>query len=430
MTLLSNLWPTGSKEVWLDDTVKGIPGGTNPFLLSQIADLKWNVRREDLPFPLLVLKRSALLRNIQIMNTFLQEHQVSIAPHGKTHMSPQLAHLQLASGAWGITAGNVSQVIAFRRAGVQRILLANQLVGRQNIRAIADELNNDATFDFYCLVDSPEGAQHLARLAGQFGLQRQINVLLEIGYNNGRTGCRTVDQARDVLHELRNHRRWLRLAGVEGFEGSIARDNPQEAHTQVNIFLMFLKDFLNELRAEDFPDATELIVSAGGSAYFDMVAKTFEAEKFLLPIRIVLRSGCYLTYDSKMYQDSCEEMVQRGWRGEKFAAAFELWSYVQSIREKGLAILTMGKRDAPYDVYMPTPLRRERGGAVADLSRSEIKRLNDQHAYLHFPEGTDLQFGDQVVCGISHPCTAFDKWRFIPIVDDEYTVVDGIVTYF
>jgi D-serine dehydratase len=42
----------------------------------------------------------------------------------------------------------------------------------------------------------------------------------------------------------------------------------------------------------------------------------------------------------------------------------------------------------------------------------------------------DLRFGDMIASGISHPCTAFDKWRFIPIVDDEYNVVDGLITYF
>jgi D-serine dehydratase len=418
-------------EYQLDDRVKGIPGGTEPFLLSRIAEQKWNVLREDLPFPLMILKRSAMLENIQVMNAFLREHRLSIAPHAKTHMSPHLAELQLSNGAWGITAGTVNQVQVFRQSGVRRIILANQLVGRQNIRYIVEQINADSEFDFFCLVDSAEGVTHLATLAKEFGLRRPVKVLLEGGYVGGRTGCRTGQQAREVVAELREVREWLHLAGVEGFEGVISSDDPVEAAAQVGRFLEFLKELLAELKSEDFCGAEEVILTAGGSAYFDMVARSLESVEFFLPKRVVLRSGCYLTHDSRMYRESQEQMLARGWRGPQLRAAFEVWSYVQSIREKGLAILTMGKRDCPYDYYFPTPLRRYRSGqGDLDLDRCEITRMNDQHAYMAFPDEIDLRFGDMISCGISHPCTAFDKWRFIPVVNDEYGVVDGLITYF
>ena len=212
-------------KLLLNGSMKGIPGGTQPFALSQIGEREWNVLREDLPFPLLVLKRSALLHNVELMNSYLQEHDVLLTPHAKTHMSPQLAELQLQSGAWAITAGNVSQVQVFRQFGVQRIILANQLVGKQNVRFIVEELNSDNDFEFFCLVDSLDSVRHLAALAKQFGLRRPMKVLLEGGYLGGRTGCRTIEVAKEVLSELRSVRNWLTLAGVEGFEGSISESN-------------------------------------------------------------------------------------------------------------------------------------------------------------------------------------------------------------
>jgi D-serine dehydratase len=423
--------PFSTAEYLLDDTVKGIPGGIKPFPLSQIAEHGWNVLREDLPLPLLVLKRSALLHNVQVMNSFLEENQLSIAPHAKTHMSPQLVDLQLTSGAWGITAGNVSQVQVFRKFGVQRIILANQLVGRQNVRYVVEEINVDSRFDFYCLVDSVEGVKYLESRAREFGLRRPIKVLLEGGCSGGRTGCRTIQQARDVLVELRNAQEWLTLSGVEGFEGVISSDDPSQASRQIEKFLDFLKELLAELEPENLIGISEIILSAGGSAYYDLVAKAFHRLDFFLPKRIVLRSGCYLTYDSRMYRESFEQILARGWHGGQPRPAFEIWSYVQSIREKGLAILTMGKRDCPYDCYLPTPLKRYRSNQKElDLSGCQIARLNDQHAYMTFADGMDLHFGDMVACGISHPCTAFDKWRFIPVINDDYDVVDGLITYF
>jgi D-serine dehydratase len=431
MTSITKSTSRSIEEFQLDHTIKGIPGGTMPFPLSRIAEHKWNVLREDLPLPLMVLKSSALMHNVRVMNDFLEEHQLSIAPHAKTHMSPHLAQLQLSNGAWAITAGTVNQVQAFRQFGVSRIILANQLVGRQNVRYVVEEMNSDCSFDFYCLVDSAEGVKHLGLLAQEFGLRRPIKVLLEGGYFGGRAGCRTLQDARQVITGIGKVRHLVRLAGVEGFEGSISREDPTEAAALVSKYLAFLKELLAELRPEDLPGAEEIILSAGGSGYFDLVAKAFHALDTFLPKRIVLRSGCYLTHDSHMYRDYQEQMVARGWRGPQLRAALEVWSYVQSVPEKGLAILTMGKRDCPYDYFLPTPLRRYRAdGSEQSLSGCQIARMNDQHAYMSFTNGTDLQFGDMIASGISHPCTAFDKWRFIPIVDDQYDVVDGLITYF
>ena len=56
----------------------------------------------------------------------------------------------------------------------------------------------------------------------------------------------------------------------------------------------------------------------------------------------------------------------------------------------------------------------------------EIARAEDFLA----AEDIELHVGDRVACGIIHPCTAFDKWPVIPLVNDEYTVKDLYCTYF
>jgi D-serine dehydratase len=75
--------------------------------------------------------------------------------------------------------------------------------------------------------------------------------------------------------------------------------------------------------------------------------------------------------------------------------------------------------------------RRERRPAPAGWA---ITGLNDQHAYLRLgdtdPQAPPLQVGDRIVLGLSHPCTTFDKWRWMPIVDDDYRVVDAVTTVF
>ena len=152
-----------------------------------------------------------------------------------------------------------------------------------------------------------------------------------------------------------------------------------------------------------------------------------------IPVRVLLRSGCYVTNDHGAYRTAQEEArhdPNRPWNAQ-FRPALEVWSYVQSLPEPGLGFLTMGKRDVPFDAGLPVPFKRYRPGTgFLDIGDCEIFNTNDQHAYVRFFPNSDWQVGDMICSGISHPCTAFDKWRFIPVVNDDYDVTDGVLTYF
>jgi D-serine deaminase-like pyridoxal phosphate-dependent protein len=58
-----------------------------------------------------------------------------------------------------------------------------------------------------------------------------------------------------------------------------------------------------------------------------------------------------------------------------------------------------------------------------------VTELNDQHAYLSDPAG-EVRVGDWVACGISHPCTMFERWRALPVVDAGHRVIDLVHTFF
>ena len=61
----------------------------------------------------------------------------------------------------------------------------------------------------------------------------------------------------------------------------------------------------------------------------------------------------------------------------------------------------------------PAGETREAGGLLT------VVELNDQHAYARIEPGLTIDVGDRVRCGMSHPCTAFDKWRHIPVLDED-----------
>jgi D-serine deaminase-like pyridoxal phosphate-dependent protein len=401
----------------IDWRYKGFPPGSDGVTPAGVREQGWNLLAGDLPTPVLVLRGSALEHNLELMAQWCAERGVSLAPHGKTTMSPELYARQLALGAWGITAANIAQVRVYRAFGIERVLLANELVEPAALRWAAAEVAADPTFDFYCLVDSVEAVKRMTDALRS--PVRPLQVLVELGLSGGRTGARTLEEAEQVAAAAADSPA-LELAGVEGYEGIIHGENALDE----------VDDFLDQLRLlvsrMDFDGREEIVVTAGGSAYFDHVAERLAAA----PARLVLRSGCYVTHDSGFY----EHLSPLGGRGpagaDRLRPAFEAWGAVLSRPEPELALLMMGKRDVPYDIDLPSPFVVRGPGGLRDVTGMQVTELNDQHAFLQLPADDPLAVGDLVGCGISHPCTAFDKWRLIPVVDDDYTVVDAVHTFF
>lgn len=421
----------------VDGQVKGIPADSPPFPLDEISLRGWNVLRGDLPLPLAVLRASALDRNSAWMRAFLLSSGAVLAPHGKTTMSPRLFRRQLEDGAWGITVATVHQLRICREHGIDRVILANQLLGPGSIRYVLSELERAPEFDFYCFVDSPEGVKALEEAVQSSPIARPLQVLLEVGFDGGRAGSRRLAHAERVARMI-SESPGLVLRGVAGFEGLMNGSSPAEIEDGVSRFLDSLCELAESCDRADRFGPGPVILSAGGSAFYDMVARRFAAVSLTREVLTVIRSGCYLTHDSRMYEDQVPHLLGRSPElaalGMAPRAALELWSYVQSRPEPGRVILTVGKRDCSYDAGLPLALRWFRRGEHARPrplpDGHRIVDLNDQHGFLDVPADSPLRFGDMVMLGISHPCTTFDKWQFLPVVDDEYDVVGGVRTYF
>jgi D-serine dehydratase len=322
-----------------------------------------------------------------------------------------------------MTVATASQALLCADFGVRRILIANQLVGRANIASVARSMREADGLEVYCLADSVAGVEHLAAGLESAGAVRPVRVLVEWGRDDWRTWVRTIGAARDVLRAILARPRLLAFAGVEGFEGVTLE--PEEAAA-------FMDELVELGRALGATAAEPFLLSAGGTAYLDLVRNALARSDGRF--RGVLRSGCYATHDHGFYAAKVSEARQRSGSDDPvpaFRPALELWSCVQSLPQPNLAILTFGKRDCSHDMGPARPLRAlSASGQPRSLEHAAITALNDQHAFLTGPETASLEVGDLVACGISHPCTAIDKWGVLPVVDDQYTVVDLYRTFF
>jgi D-serine deaminase-like pyridoxal phosphate-dependent protein len=387
----------------------------------------------DFGTPLLTLDAPALESNLRTMAAYCAEAGVLLAPHGKTTMAPALWSRQLEAGAWGITVANVPQLRVGRAFGVRRLHLANALVDPAALRWISAELDADPSFGFSSWVDSRSTVALMDDALRARGAQRPLDVFVELGALGKRTGAREIDEALDIATAIAATST-LRLVGVAGYEGVVAHEATPEALEAIRAYLHRIAELHSRLlTAGLYRDTDEVFITAGGSAFFDQVVEILGPMSGL-GINVLLRSGAYVIHDDGFY--SGISPFSRGTddqRQHPFRSAMHGWARVLSRPEPELVLLDGGKRDFPFDEGLPTPQHTR--GKTDDLTTSTfVTALADQHTFMSVDPRVPLAVGDVVRLGLSHPCTALDKWTLIPVLDDasaaDPVIVDLIRTYF
>ncbi|HET6562426.1 MAG TPA: amino acid deaminase [Marmoricola sp.] len=399
-------------------------------------------RLSEFSTPLLVLTDLELEHNLTVMSEWCAGRGLGLAPHGKTTMAPALWERQLAAGAWGISLATPSQLRVAVEFGVRRIQLANALVDPPSLRWVSSRLDDDPELQILSWVDSPETVAAMEGVLAELSPQRPLTVLIELGAPGGRTGARTVEEAKHVARAVSSSR-WLRLAGVSGYEGALAHDASDAGLHAVRGYLEQLAALHRSLLADgEYAGVDDLVVTAGGSAYFDEVADALgplaDPEGASGPrCSVLLRSGAYIIHDDGFYR--MISPLGRTPGQTPLRSAMHAWARVVSRPQPGLALLDAGKRDVPFDEGLPEPqlYADQLGSPTKPLTGARVTAVNDQHAFLELdPDGSgaDLRVGQVVRLGLSHPCTAFDKWRMIPVLPDsdgdDPVVVDLVQTFF
>ena len=417
----------------LDHLSKSFPVTAVSCTTEDIGERQWHVLDDVLPYPLATLRTQALAHNLAWMQAWARRKGVGLAPHGKTTMSPELFRMQLQAGAWGMTVANVHQLQLALEVGAQRCIIANQVLADADLDGLDALLTHHAGARVWFLVDSQAQLGMMENWAQRRGSARRFDVLLELGTEGFRSGCRTQEQALVVARALAASP-VARLGGVECYEGGLAQCDSAHDSEAVSALVRRVRAVVQAIDAENLWADEQLLITAGGSAIFDLVIPLLTGYPLSRPVQSVLRSGCYVTHDHGNYARFLHLVEQREGLPSSLQPALEVWAMVQSVPESGLALLSAGRRDVSFDQRMPMPVRwAARGGHSIETTPAhwQVQALSDQHAHMRFdPAGQAPQVGDRIALGISHPCTTFDKWRWMALVDDEARITGAISTRF
>jgi D-serine deaminase-like pyridoxal phosphate-dependent protein len=379
---------------------------------------------EDLPTPVLCLREGALSANIAALASWCAEREILLAPHAKTTMAPALLRRQLAAGARGLTAADGRQARVALASGADSVLIANELVNEHELHWLASwnaasQAGIVPSADLCFCIDSIAGLE-LAEGAHRRSGGPPLRVLLELGYRDGRCGVREEGEALELARLLAasDH---LSLCGAETYEGLVGDSEHSSALTRVDELL----DRLAAIAVEIAPlvEHEEPIMTAGGSAYFDRVAERLGGPCRDLGWRLCIRSGCYVTHDHGLYEGLSP--YSRGAQAPRFEPAIEVRTTVLSRPQRDRLILDCGRRELSYDAGLPVVIAP--ASAAGGL---RLLELNDQHAHVLVAPDCEVSVGAVLTLGISHPCTALERWRVLPLIDHEERVLEAMPTYF
>ncbi|MFF2775757.1 amino acid deaminase [Streptomyces sp. NPDC058052] len=421
--------PTDLSDERVDHRFKGLPPDADGLTVGELAAQRRSLFTGGFTTPVLALSAESVEHNLRALEEYAERHGLAFAPHGKTSMAPVLFHRQIEHGAWGITAAVPHQVRVYRAHGIDRIFLANEVVDPVALRWLSAELDAHPDFRLVCYADSVRGVELMDEALRAAGARRPLDVVVELGAGEGaRTGARTEAECTAVADAI-GAAGTLRLVGVAGYEAEVPGADAESVRGWLRRLTGLAAAFDKDGRFA--PELGEIVVSAGGSSWFDAVADVFaEIPALSLPVLKLLRSGAYVSHDDGQYREKTpfNRIPEEG----ALQPAFRLWSQVVSRPSAGQAFTNAGKRDAAYDLHLPEAqvVRDARSGEIRPADGITVTGLSDQHAWLRTEDGAGVEVGDWVGMGLSHPCTSFDKWQLIPLVEADGTVVDYVRTFF
>jgi D-serine deaminase-like pyridoxal phosphate-dependent protein len=317
---------------------------------SQIGRMK-----DDLDTPALLVDLDVLAVNIARIARSCREHGVAWRPHIKAHKTPEIAHMQIAAGAVGVTCAKLGEAEVMAEAGITDILIANQIIGPAKIARLVALL---ARAEVVVAVDDPGNIAALGEAAAAAGCCLAVVIEVDIGMR--RAGVLPGAPVRD-LARIVGAQRGLRLAGVMGWEShAVLLADPAEKERTVREAIALLTGSVEACRRDGHPAP---IVSCGGTGTF--------------PYCIAQPGVTEVQIGGGVFSD----VHYREHFHVAFPQALTLLATVTSRPTPTRIVLDAGKKAMSGDVALPEPL---------GLPTIKSFRLSAEHATIELAEAAAL----------------------------------------
>lgn len=348
--------------------------------------------RDAPPTPALLLDLPRVERNIAEMRRRMEPLPAKLRPHAKIHKSPELARLQLAAGAIGITTANIWEASALLDAGIDDLLVANQVIGP--VKA-AEAARAAGLGRLTVAIDDRGNADELASAARAAG--SEVRVLVEVDVGLHRAGVRSTDDALALAAHVARQP-GLHLDGVLGYEGHCMLEPDRglriEKARAANAVLLEAAD---AFQREGF--STD-VVAAGGLGTWDITGAN--------PRITEIHAGSYI------FTDAFHTNLVPG-----FEVALTVLSTVIS-RSGTTAVLDCGRKAIGFDRALPEVV----GGLGAVRYEHGEYFIHEEHMVLDLPADSTVAVGDRIELAPGYAPTTVNLYDAYHVVGPDDRVLD------
>lgn len=321
--------------------------------------------------PALVLDLDAFERNLQRMADALRGRNVRLRAHAKSHKCPEIALRQVALGAVGICCQKVSEAAVFVDAGIEDVLVTNQVMGDAKLHRLAP-LARKARIGV--LVDDAQQVPPLAAVAQAHGVMLDVYVEVNVGAN--RCGVAPGEEAVPLARQIAASA-GLRFAGLQCYHGPAQHlRSPQERLAAIAGAAEAASTTRRAIEAAGI--AVERVTGAGtGTFVHERDSGVFHE----------IQAGSYVFMD-RDYGDNL-----RGEGDVAFEHALFVRTAVMSRATDARAIVDAGLKASSVDSGMPTVWQRP------DLT---YVKAADEHGVVATPGAAPLSLGDVLMLVPGH----------------------------
>jgi D-serine deaminase-like pyridoxal phosphate-dependent protein len=344
----------------------------------------------DIDTPALVVSETIMQRNISEMAAFARSVGVGLRPHIKTHKTPQIARLQLAAGAFGVTCAKVGEAeVMVNDAGVEDVLLAYPTIGDHKIERLVALLDKARVT---VAVDSLEGAQSISKSLAKF--DRSLDVFIEVNTGQNRSGVLVGDDT--IAFALKIARiPHLNLTGIMTHEGH-ANSAPEDEIEGIALAAgRALVDTAEHIRAHGIELPNVSVGSTPAALYTPTVPGVTE-----------MRPGTYVFNDNSIFRFG---KLGVGDCAARFVAT------VVSRPTRDRCTLDTGSKSLAMD-----PSKGRQGhGYIVGHPNVVIAKLSEEHGVCEIPDGEPgFEVGDRVEIIPNHICPTVNLMNNLIIVRD------------
>ena len=354
-------------------------------------DVLVGMERGAIDTPALLIDLNAMERNLRTMADFFRDKPAKLRPHAKTHKSPIIARKQLDLGAVGITCAKLGEAEVMVEAGIDDLLVANQIVGAAKIARLMAILPRARVT---VAVDDPANLRDLSRAAVAHGVE--VPVLIEVNTGMDRCGVEPGEGAVE-LARVAAGLPGIRFRGIQAYEGHLV--NTADEGERAARVAAAMAPIVATREAIERAGLPVEIVSGGGTGTFALTGTTRGFDE--------VQAGSYVFMDAKY--------GEIGGVGDRFEPALTVLSTVLSRPTADRAVLDIGRKSLGTDHGTP----RVKGTAEGD---ARFAGFSEEHAKLILDgPARDLRPGDTVEVVPGHGCTT------VNLYDRYYAMRGGLV---